>query len=151
MHELSERELYQALEYAKRIDERNGRRIMAQFETDQPALFQTILGVFPSLVAEHNQDMAHLFMDLCFEVLCVYQKSFGDMPNFGDDPTWMERQAILLETQLQSLMQNRQPDETIPKNRFVKYKENQAQAGLVKFLLESAFKLTAPLQAEANS
>lgn len=140
MHELSERELYQALEYAKSIDEENGRRIMAQFETDQPMLFQTVLGVFPSIIAGHNQDMAHLFMDLCFEVLCVYQKARGGMPKFSDDPTWMERQAILLETELQALMQDRQADESAPKNlhdRLAKYKENPIQAGLVKFLNES--------------
>jgi len=39
MHELTERELYQALEYAKSIDEENGKRIMSQFEMDQPILF----------------------------------------------------------------------------------------------------------------
>lgn len=82
MHELSERELYQALEYAKSIDEANGKRIMSQFQADQPMLFQTIFGIFPALITELNQDMAHLFMDLCFDVICVYQKVFGDIQNF---------------------------------------------------------------------
>ena len=140
MHELTERELYQALEYAKSIDEENGKQIMFQFETDQPMLFQTIFGVFPTIIADQNQDMAHLFMDLCFEVICVYQKAFGDTPKYIDDPTWMERQAILLDEEFQLLMQNQGMGETIRKSlqdRFVKHNENLVQIGLVKFLNES--------------
>ena len=140
MHELTERELYHALEYAKSIDEESGKKIMSQFETDQPLLFQTIFGLFPSIIAEQNQDMAHLFMDLCFEVICVYKKAFSDTPKFIDDPTWMERQAILLDAEFQSMMQNQSMNETVRKSlqdRFVKNNENQVQIGLVKFLNES--------------
>ena len=125
---------------AKSMDEESGKRIMSQFEADQPMLFQTIFGIFPSIIADQNQDMANLFMDLCFEVICVYQKAFGDTPKFIDDPTWMERQAILLETEFQSLMQNQPIDETKSRklyDRFVKHNENPVQIGLVKFLNES--------------
>jgi len=135
MHELTERELYQALEYAKSIDEENGKRILSQFEADQPMLFQTIFGIFPTIIAEQNQDMAHLFMDLCFDVICVYQKAFGETPKFVDDPSWMERQAILLDTELLSLMRNQPIDEMTRKklqDRFVKHNENQVQIGLIK-------------------
>jgi hypothetical protein len=128
MHELTERELYQALEYAKSIDEENGKSILSLFETDQPMLFQTIFGIFPTIIAEQNQDMAHLFMDLCFDVICVYQNAFGETPKFVDDPNWMERQAILLDTELLSLMQNQPIDETKRRkleDRFVKHNENK--------------------------
>ncbi len=140
MHELSERGLYQALEYAKSIDEASGKRIMSQFKADQPMFFQTIFGIFSTLIAQLNQDMAHLFMDLCFDVICVYQKAFGDTPKILDDPTWMERQAILLDEELQSLIRNQAMDETIRINlqdRFVRNNENQVQIGLIKFLNES--------------
>ena len=140
MHELSERELYQALEYAKSIDEANGKRIMSQFQADQPMLFQTIFGIFPALITELNQDMAHLFMDLCFDVICVYQKVFGDIPKFLDDPSWMERQAILLDEELQAVIRNQGMDEVIRINlqdRLVRNKENQVQVSLIKFLNES--------------
>lgn len=140
MHELTERELYQALEYAKSMDEEHGKKILSQFDADQPMLFQTIFGIFPSIIAGQNQDMANLFMDLCFDVVCVYQKSSGDTPKFINDPTWMERQAILLEAELQSLMQGQPVDETESRKlheRFVKHNENQVQIGLIKFLNES--------------
>lgn len=51
MHELSERGLYQALEYAKSIDEASGKRIMSQFKADQPMFYQTIFGIFSTLIA----------------------------------------------------------------------------------------------------
>lgn len=140
MHELSERELYQALEYAKSLDEASGKRIMSQFQADQPMLFQTIFGIFPTLIAEQNQDMAHLFMDLCFDVICVYQHAFGDTPKCLDDPNWMERQAILLDEELQAVIRNQAMDEVNRMNmqdRFVRNKENQVQVGLIKFLNES--------------
>ena len=140
MHELTERELYQELEYAKSLDEDSGRSILSQFDADQPMLFQTIFGVFPSIIADQNQDMANLFMDLCFEVVCVYQKSFGDTPKFIDDTTWMERQAILLEADFQSFLQAQPLDETKRRalhERLVKHYGNQVQIGLIKFLNES--------------
>ena len=48
MHELTDRELYQSLEYAKGIDEETGRKIIERFELDQTALAQMIFGIFPS-------------------------------------------------------------------------------------------------------
>jgi hypothetical protein len=140
MHELTEHELYQALKYAKSIDEEGAKIIMSQFEADQPLLFQTLFGVFTSIVADQNQDMAHLFMDLCFDVICVFQKAFGDAPKFADDPTWMERQAILLEGEFKLIMQNGPVYETKGESlqdRFAKHKKNLVQIGLVKFLNES--------------
>ncbi len=52
MRELSENELYQALKYAKSIDEDTGRDIIERFEIDQTALAQMIFGIFPDIIAE---------------------------------------------------------------------------------------------------
>jgi hypothetical protein len=52
----------------------------------------------------------------------------------------MERQAILLDAEFQSLMQNQGMDQMVRKSlqdRFVKNNENQVQIGLIKFLNES--------------
>jgi hypothetical protein len=69
MHELTDRELYQAIAFAKSLDEKHGKQIMEQLQLDQPGLYQTIFGIFPTIIAEHNQEMACLFMDLCFDVI----------------------------------------------------------------------------------
>ena len=59
MHELTAQELYQALEFAKSVDEDSGKRMMIQFEIDQPLFFQTIFNTFSSIIGERHQDMAH--------------------------------------------------------------------------------------------
>ena len=65
MHELTDHELYQALSYAKSLDEDAGRTIIEQFYLEQTALAETLFELFPNVIAEENEAMAHCFMDLC--------------------------------------------------------------------------------------
>ncbi|MBL1265816.1 hypothetical protein [Candidatus Methylomicrobium oryzae] len=139
MHELTDRELYQALEYARSLDQNTGRRILEQFQLDQFALTQTIFGILPAIIAEQNQDMANLFMDLCFDVICVYQKAFGPMPLQKDmDPDWLEKQAMLLDAELQSLMTDKHMDEKVREKLQDRLRQRSldetGQAGLVSFM-----------------
>jgi hypothetical protein len=111
MRELPEKELYQALKYAKSLNEETGRKIIEQFELDQTALAQMIFSIFPDVIAEENQEMSYLFMDLCFDVLCVFQKAFGPLPSKYDmDYDWLEKQAVLLDAELQSLIKDKHMD-----------------------------------------
>lgn len=141
MHELIEGELYQALEYAKSIDQHQGQRIIIQFEIDQPLLSQTIFNAFPSMIAEHNEELSHYFMDWCFEIICVYQKAFGNTPRFQDNPTWMEKQALVFDEILQPMSGKRRIDAKLSKSlkqRFYQAKEGEIlQNGLVQFLNDS--------------
>ena len=142
MHELTERELYQALEYAKSLDEEAGREILSQFQLEQPALAQTVFGIFPNVIAEQDQDMSYLFMDLCFDVICVFEKAFGPLPSQKDmDLDWIEKQAVLLDAELQSLITDRQMDDKIRtklQDRFLKRTiEDMPQMSLIKFLNEA--------------
>jgi hypothetical protein len=139
MHELTERELYQTLEYARSLDQNAGRRILEQFQFDQFALTQTIFGILPAIIAEQNQDMANLFMDLCFDVICIYQKAFGQMPLQKDmDPDWLEKQAMLLDAELQSLMTDKHMDEKFREKLQDRLRQRSldetGQRGLVDFM-----------------
>lgn len=139
MHELSGQELYHALEYAKSIDEETGMKVMQRFQLEQTAMAETIFGIFPFVIAEQNQDMSHLFMDLCFDVICVFEKAFGPLPSQNDmDLDWLEKQAVLLDAELQSLIKERDMDEKIRsklQDRFVKRAiEDMPQMGLVNFM-----------------
>ncbi|MDD5319510.1 MAG: hypothetical protein PHD43_02625 [Methylococcales bacterium] len=139
MHELTDRELYQALEYAKSIDEDDGRKIIEQFQLEQTALAQTIFDIFPTVIAEENQEMSYLFMDLCFDVLCVFQKAFGPLPSQNDmDIDWIEKQAVLLDAELLSLIKDKYMDDKIRSklqdrflNRVIK---DNSQMRLVNFM-----------------
>lgn len=139
MHELSDPELYHALEYAKSIDEEAGMKIMERFQLEQTAMAETIFGIFPFVIAEQNQDMSHLFMDLCFDVICVFQKAFGPLPSQNDmDVDWLEKQALLLDAELQSLIKDKHMDSKIRsklQDRFVsRVIKDSPQMGLVNFM-----------------
>ena len=139
MHELTDRELYQALAYAKSIDEEAGRKIIEQFQLEQTALAQILFIIFPTVIAEENQDMSYLFMDLCFDVLCVFQKAFGPLPSQNDmDIDWVEKQAVLLDAELQSLLKDKYMDDKIRsklQERFLnRVSKDNPQRGLVNFM-----------------
>jgi hypothetical protein len=139
MRELTERELYQALEYAKSIDDSAGRTIIEQFQLDQPALSETVFYLFPAVIAEENLDMSHLFMDLCFDVLCVYQKAFGPLPLQKDmDWNWLEKQKMLLDAELHSLIKDNRMDKKIREKLQDRLRQRSLdeteQRGLVNFM-----------------
>jgi len=142
MKELSEHELYQALAYAKNIDEECGKKIIENFKNEQAGLAQAIFGFFPQIIAQKNTDMAHLFMDLCFDILCVFQHAFGPaQPQTEMDFDWLEKQAILFDKELKALDNNGDMDERIRaklEDRFIdRMIENGTQTGLVSFMNES--------------
>ena len=91
------------------------------------------------MIAEQDQNMAELFMDLCFDVICVFQEAFGPLPSqnlMGMD--WLEKSAALLDTELQSLMTNKPMDDKFRdklQNRYMERVINgNSQTGLIKFL-----------------
>lgn len=139
MHQLSEQELYQALAYAKSINEESGAKIIEQFQSEQTGLAQAIFSIFPQAIAQENEDMSYLFMDLCFDVLCVFQKAFGPLPSQERmDYDWLERQAALIDTELQALIQDKFIDEKTnpkPQDAFVNpVAKDSSQNGLVDFM-----------------
>lgn len=139
MHELSQAELYKALEHAKSIDENTGRTILEKFQIDQPALAQTIFNIFPGIIAQKSRDMAHLFMDMCFDIICVYQHAFGKTPIHNEmNQEWLEKQAALLDTELQALIPEKRMDPKLRKKlqeRLAKRANDETmQHGLVDFM-----------------
>ncbi len=138
MRELAEKELYQALAFAKNQDEDSGRKILEQFQREQPALAQSIFGVFSAVIAQKDQHVAHLFMDLCFDVICVFKHAFGTLPNqqsMGFE--WLEKSAALLDTEMQSFMTQPMDSKIRNKlqNRFTeRLVESDNQTGLVDFM-----------------
>ncbi len=143
MHELTGRELYEALEYARGVDEETGKRILIQFEIDQPMFSSTLFSVFPSVIDNQDseqkyQHLAQYFADLCFDVLCVYTKVFGKMPKFEANTSWMESQAMLLDKELAPLLASSNISEKAAKKMredFFKPKDGEfIQTDLVEFM-----------------
>ncbi len=139
MHELTPNELYQALAYTKSIDEDTGRKIIEQFQLEQSALAETLFKRFPSVIAEENPAMSYLFMDLCFDILCVYQKAFGALPSPHEkDVDWLEKQALLLDVELQAVILDKAMDPRLRsklQDRLLQRAfKDTVQRGLVNFM-----------------
>lgn len=139
MHELTNQELYEAIEYARNIGESDGQDILTNFHVEQPALAEAIFNIFPALIAEQNQEMSNMFMELCFDTLCVYQHAFGNAPPQTEE--WLERQAALMDAEFQALIpENKMNSKLRAKlsDRFSTRAFNDiTQMGLIKVLNES--------------
>lgn len=105
MQSLSKQQLYLALAYAKSLDETAGRALLDQFQQQQPVLAQAIFGIFPIVITQQNQSLAELFMDLSFDVICVFQHAYGQLPaQTSIDSDWLREQTALIDAELQALM-----------------------------------------------
>ena len=102
MRVLSKPEVFTAVQYVKSIDENQGRRILENFAKQQAGMQQMLFGGFPQAIAILNQEMAHLFMDLCFDIICVYQRILGDMPKNIATPQWIHQKMTDLENEIKA-------------------------------------------------
>ncbi len=138
-YELTDKQLYSAMQYARSQDENAGRAIIEQFGRAQPALAHTVLNVFPALIASKDQNVAHLFMDLCFDVLYVFQHAYGALPHQnGMDISWLEKSAALLDAELQAFLSDEAMDTRIRDKLQVRFAErmidSHTQRGLVELM-----------------
>lgn len=127
MREFTDKELYLALEHAKSLDENAGRAILDKFQSEQPVLAQTIFGAFPSIIAEQDQAMAHLFMDLVFDIISTFQHAVGALPTqelMG--LAWLYEKAALIEAEMTAVMSGKAPVGSM-------FQTNE-QPGLVDFM-----------------
>lgn len=137
MQELTTQQLYSAMQYARSHDENAGRAILEQFGRDQPALANTMLSVFPALIAGKDQNVAHLFMDLCFDVLCVFQHAYGALPKQNSkDIAWLEKSAALLDVELKSFIRGEAMDSGIRHKLQDRFAERMIDSHIQKGLVD---------------
>ncbi|MGR8934050.1 MAG: hypothetical protein ACU837_06615 [Gammaproteobacteria bacterium] len=105
MRTLSKQEVFFALQYAKSLTESEGAGILNRFRQDQPALCEILFGGFPQAIVRQNQEIAHLFMDLCFDILCVYDRTQGELPKNIADRAWLCKAMENLQVELLALQQ----------------------------------------------
>lgn len=71
-------------------------------------------------------------------MICVFQYAFGDTPQVGNNSAWLEKQAALMDVELQSLILSNPMDDKFRESlqeRFAKRSVDETvQLGLVKFL-----------------
>ena len=100
---LSKSEIVSIIQEGKRLSEQDGTAILDEFEKNQPHMYQAIFGPLSDGIAEDSSDMAYLFLDLCFDIIFVYKKAFGNPSVKEGDEQWLINKASLLDAELKSL------------------------------------------------
>jgi hypothetical protein len=97
MRILTRAEVFNALHYSKTLTEQEASVLLSRFSQQQPALEQMIFGGFSQAVASQSEPMSHVFMDICFDILCVYQRILGELPPKAVTPQWLHKTMSALE------------------------------------------------------
>lgn len=129
MQELTDKQLFDGLRFARSQDQQAGQAILERFQTSQPAFAETLFRVFPSVMIGLDQAMAHAFMDLCFDVIAVYEHVFGKAPDqriVGN--RWFEEKAQQFDSVMKGAIGQAKSDSLA--TAF----EQERQTGLVSFL-----------------
>jgi len=98
MQILTDQQLFEALTKTRNLNESEAQLVVNEFRTEQPALAHTLFNIFPTIVAEKNEEMAMMLMDVIFDILCVYQFSFGKLPVQTEQ--WLQKQMEFITTQM---------------------------------------------------
>lgn len=105
MRILSRSEVFNAIQYSKNLSENEAKTLLDRFCTQQPALQQMIFAGFPLAIESQNKQMAHLFMDLCFEIICVYNQVLGELPENVITPQSLHSKMSTIEDEIKGQTQ----------------------------------------------
>ncbi len=138
MRILIEQEVTEFIQDGRGLSEINGTAILDKFETNQPLIYQAIFGELSDAIAEENVEMANLFLDLCFDVICVYRNAFGEITESSITEEWFNNKISLLDSELKSLNSDNTMNEAFQKSlseRFInRCTESKIQMELLKYL-----------------
>lgn len=105
MRILSRAEVFNAIQYAKNLTEDQASTILNQFCQEQPAIQQMIFAGLPLAIESQNRQMSHVFMDICFEIVCVYSQVLGELPANAVTPQWLHHKMAELEEEVKAQTQ----------------------------------------------
>jgi hypothetical protein len=129
---LSRHEINNILRESKMLPEKHVTFILDEFESDHPEIYQAIFGDLSDGVAEINQDMADLFLDLCFDIIFIYRNAFGKLRKISNEEQWMMHSMSLLDAELKAI------SEDIPMERSLR---NRLQKRFIKRIVESGIQM----------
>jgi len=98
MQTLTDQQLFESLTKTRNLTENEAQMVITEFRTEQPALAHTLFNIFPTIIAEKNEEMAMMLMDVIFDILCIYQFSFGKLPVQTEQ--WIQKQMEFISTQM---------------------------------------------------
>jgi hypothetical protein len=99
MRILSRPAVFNAIQRAKSLTEEQANAFLSEFYQNNPAIGQTFLSGFPMLIAPQSEQMSHVFMDTCFDIIYVYAQVLGELPANVVSPQWLPHKMKALENE----------------------------------------------------
>ncbi len=112
--------------------------MLDEIEAVHPGIYRVIYGEPSDAIAGINKEMANLYLDLSCDVVWLFVKAFGKLPEIKNEEEWVLEQLSLIDAELKSLTNEIPMDGKFRKtlqNRFVKRSfEAQVQLELMQYL-----------------
>lgn len=105
MRILSRAEVFNAIQSAKSLTEDQASVILERFCQEQPAIQQMLFAGLPLAIESQNKQMSHVFMDLCFDIICVYAQIVGELPENAVTPQWLHHKMASIEEEMKAQTQ----------------------------------------------
>lgn len=97
MRILSRPAVFNAIQQAKSLTEEQANAFLSNFYQNNPAIGQTFLSGFPMIIEAQSEQMSHVFMDTCFDIIYVYAQILGELPTNAVSPQWLQHKMKTLE------------------------------------------------------
>jgi hypothetical protein len=137
---ISKSEITRSIREGKKLSEEEGTAVLDQFEQEQPEIYQAIFGPLSDAIGEDNLDMSYLFLDLCFDIIWVYRKAFGNPPKSVAGKEWLNAKISRLDAEMKSVDEDLTMNERFRRHlqrRFVdRSVQAEIQLELLKYLEE---------------
>ena len=99
MRILSRTDVFNAIQRAKSLTEEQANEFLSKFYQNNPAIGQTFLSGFPMVIEPQSEQMSHVFMDVCFDIIYVYAQVLGELPANAVSPQWLQHKMKALENE----------------------------------------------------
>ena len=136
MRVLSENEINRIIQKGKKLSEDEGTAVLDQFEQEQPEIYQAIFGPLSDAIAEDSLDMSYLFLDLCFDIIWVYQKQFGNSLKKVAGKEWLNAKIGRLDAEMKALNEDLPMNERFRRHLQFRFVDRSAEAEIQLELLK---------------
>lgn len=143
MEILSNKQTIDIISRGRSASERVITTMLDEIERNHPGLYQFVYGEPSDAIAEINQDMANLYLDLSCDIFWFFFKGFGK-PSAVGSAEWTQSHIALIDSELKSLADEIPMSDKIRKNlqdRFVKRSiDTNIQVELMHYLNDEVAK-----------
>jgi hypothetical protein len=126
MRILSRPEVFHAIQSARNLTEQQASTFLNKFCQEQPAIGQMLLSGFPMAIELQSKQMSHVFMDACFDIIYVYARVLGELPDNAVTPQWLYQKMQDMENEMKAQTQGARNKQT--------HLKNQTQTELLEYI-----------------